>query len=162
MSDEYLIPATRDADGNVTIHSERLQVTPVDEALYARIVPGDVFINRLCCQCGSHAGLFVVAGRFVNLCPRCVVYRLLKYAEEVFPRWMSVLDEEARRELASRERKEKSELTVDWEDVYRCARCRVPIRREDAQYWRAPGETTSPPYCQTCADALRESERKAV
>lgn len=66
-----------------------------------------------------------------------------------------MLYEEANREAARLRRRSERALTVDWDDVYKCARCGRPVRSEDARYYHAPGERTSPPYCEPCADEPR-------
>jgi DNA-directed RNA polymerase subunit RPC12/RpoP len=159
---EVLIPATRDADGNITILPEKLQVTPVDECLFELITRGDRFVEMTCVECGFHAALFVCAGRFISLCPFCAVARIREYrqisVDPVELAWITTLDAEANKEAAFQHWKSEQILTVNWRDVYRCARCGIPIRAEDARYHHAPGERISPPYCGPCADHLREAE----
>ena len=154
---DELIPATRDASGRITLHPEALEVTPVDEELFRRITTGDVLIAGQCARCGYHPALFVCAGRFVGLCPRCTGFRIELLREEgaAEPKWITVLYEEVNDQAARQRRRSERPLTVSWDDVYTCARCGRPIRAEDARYCEPPGENTSPPYCQPCADQLR-------
>jgi hypothetical protein len=67
----------------------------------------------------------------------------------------AVLYEEVNDQAARQRRRSERLLTVSWDDVYTCARCGRPIRSEDARYCEPPGERTSPPYREPCADALR-------
>ena len=157
-----LVPATRNADGTVTLHPEQLVVTPVDECLLDLITLGDRFVNGTCLACGFHAALFVVAGRYASLCPFCTVGRIDEYREigvdQVEPAWVTVLYGEARKEAASEARQEDDRYTVTLDDIWKCARCGKLIQRREARYYHAPGETTSPPYCGPCADALATGE----
>jgi hypothetical protein len=154
-----LVPASRDASGNVTVHPERLEVAPVDEYLFQLITAGDTFVNGTCVVCGFGAALFVCAGRFVSLCPFCTVGRIEEYraigADPVEPAWIGVLDREARKESAFQIRKEEQAYTVTLDDVWKCARCGALIRAEEARYHHPPGENSSPPYCESCGEALR-------
>jgi hypothetical protein len=43
-----------------------------------------------------------------------------------------VLHQEANDEAVRRRRRSERALTVDWDDVYKCARCGRPVRSEDA------------------------------
>ena len=155
--ERILMPATVDASGRVTLHPEALEVTPVDEDLFRRITTGDVFVAGQCARCGCHEALFVCAGRFVGLCPQCAGLRieLLREKGAPEPKWITILYWEAGVEAECQRREAENSLTVSWDDVYTCARCGRPITAEDARYYEPPGETTSPPYCEPCADELR-------
>jgi hypothetical protein len=129
----------------------------VDEELFRRITTGDVLLAGQCARCGYHPALFTCAGRFVGLCPRCAGLRIESLREEGAPepKWITVLYEHVTDQAARQRRQSERPLTVSWDDVYTCARCGRPIRSEDARYHEPPGETTSPPYCEPCADQLR-------
>lgn len=156
------VPATRSPDGTMTLHPEQLLVTPVDESLFELITLGDRYVNKTCVVCGFHAALFVCAGRFVSLCPFCAVGRIEEYreigADPVEPCWVTLLYEEARKEAAFQAREEDEAYTVAFDDLWKCARCGALIQRGEARYYHAPGEVSSPPYCEPCADALRMGE----
>ena len=158
-NERVLMPCTRNADGSITTHPERMVVTPVDECLLQLIARGDKFANHTCVACGFHAALFVIAGRFGSLCPFCTVGRIEEYraigADPVEPGWVTLLYQEARKEAAYQARKEDEAYTVSLDDVWTCARCGAFMQPRDARYYHAPGVNTSPPYCGPCADALR-------
>ncbi len=156
-----MIPATRDRDGNVTIHPEQLEITPVDEELFAAMTAADTFVDSTCVTCGLHAALFTCAGRFVSLCPSCVVGRieLLRVRGEREPAWITQLDRDASKEAAYQAWKAERLYSVVFDDIWKCARCGALIRPEETRYHHAPGENTSPPYCAPCADALRAAEQ---
>jgi len=157
-----LVPATRSPDGTVTLHPEQLVVTPVDASLFELITLGDQYVNKTCVVCGFHAALFVCAGRFVSLCPFCAVGRIEEYREigndAVEPDWVTVLYREAKKEAAFQARKEDEAYTVAFDDLLKCARCGALIQLGGARYYHAPGQATSPPYCEACADTLRTGE----
>jgi hypothetical protein len=133
-----------------------------DVVAFERVVPGDCFVNNFCVECGNHGALFVIAGgryygRYVGLCPLCVSVRIERYRRETgaLPRWVEQLDKEAKGEVQCQAGTEEARLQVDWDDLYKCARCGHIIRAEDARYWSKPGENFSPPYCLTCIETVR-------
>jgi hypothetical protein len=152
-----IVPATRDADGNVTIHPERLEVTPVSRQIFEWITLGDEFVDGTCLACGDHAAMFVCAGRFVRLCPSCVLRRidcLRRGAGPADAAWVTLLDREAGRQAAFEMRKKEEPYTVAFDDLWKCARCGALIQPKDARYHHEPGQVVSPPYCDPCAEAL--------
>ena len=157
--ERVLMPCTRNADGSVTTHPERLVVTSVDVSLFQLITCGDRFVNHTCVECGFHAGLYVIAGRFVSLCCFCTLARIAAYrqigADEVEPEWIGILNEEAKRDATLQHRTELEVETVRLDDLLKCGRCGALIQPRDARYYHAPGQNTSPPYCEPCAVAQR-------
>jgi len=156
-----IVPATRDRDGNVTTYPERLEITPVDERVFRWVVEGDRFLEGTCLTCGLHAALFVCAGRFVTLCPSCVVRRIEDLRTSLGAgeaAWFTLLDKEASRDAAYQAWKKEELYTVVFDDVWRCGRCGALIQPKDARYYHAPGQNTSRPYCEPCAVALRAGE----
>ena len=67
-------------------------------------------------ESGFHAGLYVVAGRYVSLCCFCTMARIAAYrqigADPVEPEWIGILNDEALREAAHQQRQEREAETV--------------------------------------------------
>jgi hypothetical protein len=125
----------------------------------------DTFVTRLCTACSSHAALFVVPGehfglgpgtvKFLGLCPSCVAKRIAEYRTRagVVPDWLSILEREARREIAAQGDREKRMLEVSWDDLNRCHGCGRFIHARDTRYRSVP-IGPSPSYCVKCYEGL--------
>jgi hypothetical protein len=149
------------AHANGTASPPGLEPEPVDRLLFRRITSVDTFVNRSCVACGCHAALFISAGLFVVLCPSCTARRIAEHRRgdgRPEPGWIGILEREALAEVARQGRQEESKYTVTLDDLWKCARCGALIRAGETRYYFAPGQVSSPPYCEPCAETLGEEE----
>lgn len=103
---------------------------------YEFVLSGYQFINHGCVECCVHAALFVFAGHFVSLCPKCAADRIgeLRRAGYSLTEDLEILEDEARREVLHQERKEREALQVRWDDLVRCHGCGKVIQLDHARY----------------------------
>ena len=144
----------------------RLKAEPVatgEGALVSReAIRGDRFYSRNCLKCGLKAALFVFEQQHVSLCPRCTTERIERMAEEgrELPPTVLWLHFETVKETRFQEQKAREDLSVKFDDFYRCHRCGKVIQDRDARYWFPPGKNVSPAYCSRCCGILKSGRDK--
>jgi hypothetical protein len=71
------------------------------------------------------------------------------------PEWVPYLEKAGEREALRQAKAEASELSVSFDDFYRCARCSRLIQKQEARYHQHPGNSYSSPHCLECYEQLR-------
>jgi DNA-directed RNA polymerase subunit RPC12/RpoP len=116
----------------------------------------DEFVNHMCVKCGSKGALFATP-RMFGACPRCLSERMQHLRKTVarVPEWVPYLEKAGAREASRQEKAEKAELSVSFDDFYRCAGCGKLIQEQQARYHQLPGNSYSSPHCLQCSEELR-------
>jgi hypothetical protein len=97
----------------------------------------DHFESHWCVACGGTGALYAIPpGEFVGACSRCLIERIenLRRRNANLPEWVSVLEQEAKRQVAVESREDANEFALDFDDLYRCSRCDKLIHQRDARY----------------------------
>jgi DNA-directed RNA polymerase subunit RPC12/RpoP len=125
-------------------------------ASFEEFLECDEFMNHMCVKCGSKAALFATPRTF-GACPRCLSRRMRHLQETVgsVPEWVPYLEKAGEREALRQAKAEASELSVSFDDFYRCARCSRLIQKQEARYHQHPGNSYSSPHCLECYEQLR-------
>jgi hypothetical protein len=131
---------------------------PTDPELESLLL-ADSFHAGICLGCAGHAALYIVRGKYVGLCTRCVARKIgdLRKGGQALPEWATQLERELQMELVQEKRRETQRLQVTWDDLYRCVRCGKMIKARDARYPSNYPEPGIPPHCLSCYEAVTSS-----
>lgn len=117
-------------------------------------VTGDTFFHRMCRRCGTRRSHICWQGGTVPLCPPCTVERIERLAGAGTALHPTVLwlYFDAKTVIRQAAKAERAALSVRFNDLYRCWRCRGVIREKDVQYWRPPATGELYPHCAPCRE----------
>ena len=120
---------------------------PVEQILHR-----DTFVHDLCLKCGSHGALFATPYMFAA-CPGCLAERLrnLRVIGQGLPDWVEYLQGAAEREVQRQLKAEKAELSVSFDDFYRCSGCSRLLHEKEACYHRKLDKNYMVPFCKVCS-----------
>jgi hypothetical protein len=125
-----------------------------DQDVFVHIVAGDRFFSGTCYRCTLKGGLFVVRGRHVALCARCVLDRIDRMDLELggLPDDIEKLRGEANREVKYQRWREKMSLSVHWNYLWKCHRCKHLMQRYEVRLIPAEeeGPVTHDKICYAC------------
>ena len=104
----------------------------------------DRFFGGMCYECTLQGGLFVVRGRQVTLCARCVQDRISQVELEFggLPEDIEALRKDAIQEVEYQRRQEEMALSVDWNYLWKCHRCKHLMQRFEVRL--IPAEEGAP------------------
>jgi hypothetical protein len=107
-----------------------------DEYVFHHIAARDSHFGGMCYECTSRVGLFVVRGKHVPLCPQCVQDRINSIDLELggIPEDIETLRGEAIQEVGHQRWREKMALSVDWNYLWRCHRCKHLMQRYEIRF----------------------------
>jgi hypothetical protein len=131
--------------------------------VFRHIVGRDRFFCGMCYECAFNAGLFVLRSRYVSLCARCVLDRINKVDLELggLPEDIETLRREAIQEVHYQQRQEQMALSVDWNYLWRCHRCKHLMQRYEVRLM--PAEEGAPvthhKICYACYLVYCEEEK---
>jgi hypothetical protein len=122
-----------------------------DEYVLQQVVARDRHFGGMCYECTFKVGLFVVRGKHVSLCPRCVLDRIHRVDLELggLPEDIETLSREAFQEMAYQRWREKMALSVDWDYLWKCHRCKHLMQRYEIRFIPA-GEGASVTHHKIC------------
>jgi hypothetical protein len=140
-----------------------------DEYVFQQVVASDHHFGGKCYECTSGVGLFVVRGRHVSLCPQCVQDRINRVDLELggLPEDVETLRKEAIQEVGYQRWREKMALSVDWNYLWKCHRCKHLMQRYEIRF--IPAEEGAPVthhkvcyacYLVYCAENPRRDPRR--
>ena len=140
------------------VRRTHLQSLPVDADMtkFEQFLECDEFMNHMCVKCGAKAALFATP-RMFGACPNCLSRRMreLREREVSVPDWVPYLEKAGEREASRQAKVEESELSVSFDDFYRCSRCKKLIQKAEARYPQLPGQSYSSPHCLECYEQVR-------
>ena len=115
-----------------------------DEQVFEHIVGRDRHFGGMCYECTFRVGLFVVRAKHVSLCPWCVLDRIDKVNQELggLPEGIETLRREAIQEVGYQRWREKMALSVDWNYLWKCRRCKHLMQRYEVRFF--PAEEKAP------------------
>ena len=126
----------------------------------------DHFESHWCVACGGTGALYAIPpGEFVGACSRCLVERIENLRRDAdLPEWVSVLEQEAKRQLTHEAKKDANEFALDFDDLYRCCRCDKLIHQNDARYPLQLQDAFGGvgPHCLECYTAVSEAPRNEL
>jgi hypothetical protein len=107
-----------------------------DEYVFQHIVAGDLHFGGMCYECTSGVGLFVVRGKHVSLCPWCILHRIDQVNQKLggLPEDIETLRREAIQEVGYQRWKERMALSVDWNYLWKCHRCKHLMQRYEVRF----------------------------
>ena len=115
-----------------------------DRFVFEYLSTRDRFFCGFCSECAFKGGLFVVRGRYVSLCSQCVLERIKKVELEFggLPDDIETLRKEAIEEVEYQRRREMMTLSVDWNYLWKCRRCKHLMQRYEVRF--IPAEEGAP------------------
>jgi len=107
-----------------------------DRFVFEYLSTRDRFFGGMCYECTLRRGLFVVRGRHVTLCARCVQDRINQVELEFggLPEDIEALRKDAIQEVRYQLRREKMALSVDWNYLWKCHRCKHLMQKFEVRF----------------------------
>ena len=116
----------------------------------------------MCYECTFRVGLFVVRGRKVSLCPWCVLGRIKRVNQGMggLPEDIEGLGKDAIQEVRYQRWREKMALSVDWNYLWKCHRCKHLMQRHEVRFIPAEegASVTHHKICYACYLVYREEQ----